>query len=111
MTLALAQVIRGETGFTSYDAAFRDVLGARPTLRHVVDVDAHEGPVYVADEDALYFTTVPRRGQVLIKRLALGEWGLGRNRSRSLGPSGRHLCGKRHDARTRRVAGGVRAGE
>ena len=77
MTLAQAQVIRGETGFTSYDAAFRSVLGARPTLRHVVDVDAHEGPVYVADEDALYFTTVPRRGQVLIKRLALGEWGLG----------------------------------
>ena len=77
MTLAQAQVIRGETGFTSYDAAFRGVLGARLTLRHVVDVDAHEGPVYVADEDALYFTTVPRRGQVLIKRLGLGEWGLG----------------------------------
>lgn len=77
MTLAQAQVVRGETGFTSYDAAFRLVLGARPTLRHVVDVDAHEGPVYVVDEAALYFTTVPRRGQVLIKRLALGEWGLG----------------------------------
>ena len=26
----------------------------------VVEVDAHEGPVYVAEEDALYFTTVPR---------------------------------------------------
>ena len=77
MTLAQAQVIRGETGFTSYDSSFLGVVGARPTLRHVVDVDAHEGPVYVAAEDALYFTTVPRRGQVMIKRLALGDRGLG----------------------------------
>jgi gluconolactonase len=77
MTLAQAQVIRGETGFTTYDAAFRGVLGARPEMRHVVDVDAHEGPVYVAEEHALYFTTVPRGGQVLIKRLTLGERGLG----------------------------------
>lgn len=41
----------------------------------VVDVDAHEGPVYVSDEEALYFTTVPRGGPdgplVAIKRLAL----------------------------------------
>jgi gluconolactonase len=28
-------------------------------LERVVDVDAHEGPTYVAEEDALYFTTVP----------------------------------------------------
>ncbi|HUO72244.1 MAG TPA: SMP-30/gluconolactonase/LRE family protein [Solirubrobacteraceae bacterium] len=38
----------------------------------VVDVDAHEGPVYVADEDALYVTTLPspdRPGQV--KRVQL----------------------------------------
>jgi len=25
----------------------------------VVEVDAHEGPVYVAGENALYFTTLP----------------------------------------------------
>jgi gluconolactonase len=45
----------------------------------VVDTDAHEGPVYVAGEDALYFTTLPRAGgvpasgspHVAIKRLAL----------------------------------------
>jgi gluconolactonase len=45
----------------------------------VVETDAHEGPVYVPTEDALYFTTVPRPGQipapgfprVAIKRLAL----------------------------------------
>jgi gluconolactonase len=33
--------------------------------------DAHEGPVYAADEGALYFTTVPRGGRVDIRRLAL----------------------------------------
>ncbi len=36
----------------------------------VVEVDAHEGPVYVPDEDALYFTSVPAPG-VAIKRLSL----------------------------------------
>src|SRR5918912_741752 len=35
----------------------------------VVDTDAHEGPVYLADEDALYFTT--SRPDVAIRRLAL----------------------------------------
>ena len=43
-------------------------------LEHVVDVDAHEGPVYVPGEDALYFTSVPRPGpRVDIKRLDLGS--------------------------------------
>ena len=37
--------------------------GDAPRLAHVVDVDAHEGPVYVADEHALYFTIVPRPGR------------------------------------------------
>jgi gluconolactonase len=41
-------------------------------LERVVETDAHEGPVYVAEEDALYFTTVRREG-VSIKRLALAE--------------------------------------
>jgi gluconolactonase len=41
-------------------------------LEHLVDVDAHEGPVYVAGEDALYFSSVPRPGpRVDIKRLDL----------------------------------------
>ena len=52
--------VRDVTGFATYDRAFLVVLGAAPTLVKVLDVDAHEGPVYVADEDALYFTTVPR---------------------------------------------------
>jgi gluconolactonase len=42
------------------------------SLERVADADAHEGPVYAADEDALYFTT-PRRGRVAIKRLDLGR--------------------------------------
>jgi gluconolactonase len=52
---------------------------ADPRLVRVVDTDAHEGPVYAADEDALYFTTLPRHRDVpapgfpeaQIKRLAL----------------------------------------
>jgi gluconolactonase len=43
-------------------------------LEHLVDVDAHEGPVYVPGEDALYFTSVPRPGPCVdIKRLDLGS--------------------------------------
>ena len=43
-------------------------------VEHLVDADAHEGPVYVAGEDALYFTSVPRPGpRVDIKRLDLGS--------------------------------------
>ena len=37
--------------------------GDAPRLARVVDVDAHEGPVYAADEHALYFTSVPRPGR------------------------------------------------
>jgi gluconolactonase len=41
-------------------------------LEKVADVDAHEGPVYVADEHALYFTSLARpRPQVAIRRLDL----------------------------------------
>lgn len=39
-------------------------------LERIAEVDAHEGPVYVAEEDALYFTTVPT-DSVAIKRLDL----------------------------------------
>lgn len=65
--------------FVAHDARFGDVLGPFPQLATVIDTDAHEGPVYVSDEDALYFTSVPRPGTepasrfpaVSIKRLAL----------------------------------------
>ncbi len=64
--------------FHALDQRFDEVAdGGR--LVKVVDVDAHEGPVYVADEDCLYFTTVPAPTdvplpaslRVAIKRLAL----------------------------------------
>lgn len=49
-------------------------LGFPARVEHLVDVDAHEGPVYVSGEDALYFTSVPRPGpRVDIKRLDLGS--------------------------------------
>ena len=65
--------------FVSHDPRFAAVLGDAARLIKVAEVDAHEGPVYAADEDALYFTTLPRPGtspaqgdpQVAIKRLAL----------------------------------------
>jgi len=46
------------------------LLAERTTLTKLAEVDAHEGPVYVADEDALYFTTLPRDLHVAIKRLS-----------------------------------------
>jgi len=61
--------------FVSHDPEFEAVLGDAPRLVRVVETDAHEGPVYVSGEDALYFTTLPRRGSdgpvVAIKRVAL----------------------------------------
>src|SRR3954471_2927365 len=67
MDIAIA---RG-AAFAVHDDAFLDVLASDPLL----ETDAHEGPVYAADEDALYFTTIPRRGpagpRVDIRRLAL----------------------------------------
>ena len=65
--------------FEAHDAEFAAVLGPAPRLLRVVSTDAHEGPVYVPSEDALYFTTLPRPTnlpapgfpQVAIKRLAL----------------------------------------
>jgi len=67
------------SAFEIHVPAFSEVLGDAPRLVRVVATDAHEGPVYVAEEDALYFTTLPQRGEipepgsplVAIKRLAL----------------------------------------
>ncbi len=63
----------------THEAAFAEVLGADPQLVQVLACDAHEGPTYVASEDAFYFTTGPRGEgvaapgfpEVAIKRLAL----------------------------------------
>jgi hypothetical protein len=65
-----------DEAFLSRAPGFDAVLGDHPRLRPVANVDAHKGPVYFADEDALYFTTLPRPGvdrspSVQIKRLLL----------------------------------------
>jgi gluconolactonase len=62
--------------FGSHRPAFAQVLGDAPRLVRVADTDAHEGPVYVTGEGALYFTTLPQRDRsgvprVKIKRIAL----------------------------------------
>jgi gluconolactonase len=68
---------RSSSPYVTHDPAFALVVGDSPRLVRVVDVDAHEGPVYCADEDALYFTTLPCPDaatggrEVAIKRLAL----------------------------------------
>jgi gluconolactonase len=49
-----------EGPFVLYSEEFRAVLGDDPQLEELVVTDAHEGPVYVAALDALFFTTVPR---------------------------------------------------
>jgi sugar lactone lactonase YvrE len=65
--------------FITHDAAFGAVLGEAPRLARVLSTDAHEGPVYIPGEDALYVTTLPTLGQapapghpsVWVKRIAL----------------------------------------
>ena len=53
------------------------MLGAAPRLARVIAVDAHEGPAYAADEDALYFTSLPAAGpgagapRVSVRRIEL----------------------------------------
>jgi gluconolactonase len=67
------------SSFVAYHPEFLAVAGDDPHLHRVVDIDAHEGPVYVANEDALYFTSSPRFGhpasrrdpRVAIRRVAL----------------------------------------
>jgi gluconolactonase len=66
-------------GFEACDPEFEVVLGDNARLELVAETDAHEGPVYIPGQDALYFTTLPRPGNIpapgtpraVIKRLAL----------------------------------------
>ncbi len=58
---------------------FLDVLGNEAEVKRLVNTDAHEGPVYVKAENAVYFTTVPVNVKipiegyknVLIRKLSL----------------------------------------
>jgi gluconolactonase len=69
-----------DTAFVAHAPAFEQVTGEDPRLSRLAEVDAHEGPVYFPDEDALYFTSQPKPGidgspSVQIKRLALEDPG------------------------------------
>ncbi len=76
-----------------------DVITDVPRLMLVAETSAHEGPVYAADEDALYFTTTPVPGdppRVDIRRLDLASGALTTVRpdanvanGMALGPDGR----------------------
>ena len=60
-----------DPAFVAHDRRFRRVVGGDARLVRVVDVNAHEGPVYSPGEDALYFTTVPKRDGRGIPRVAI----------------------------------------
>jgi gluconolactonase len=50
--------------FIAYSPEFHEVTGGKPKFYTVMETNAHEGPVYVKDEQALYFTTVPANSNV-----------------------------------------------
>jgi gluconolactonase len=70
--------------FLEADAGFAAVTGAHPWLSVLARCDAHEGPTYLARDDALYVTTRPggRPRAALVKRIALDgdRVGLGADR-------------------------------
>jgi hypothetical protein len=53
---------RPDSAFVSHDELFCELRGEGARLELVLEADAHEGPVYAADEDALCFTTLPKHG-------------------------------------------------
>lgn len=62
-------------------------------LEKVIDVDAHEGPVYVEDEHALYFTTLPKPGPLVsIERLDLNTLEVSTVREDANGANGMTLA-------------------
>lgn len=75
--------------FIAHSDEFREVTGPKPRFYTVIQTDAHEGPVYVAGENALYFTTVPAGTDVPLagsKRVAIRRVALGGGRY-PLGPA------------------------
>jgi len=71
----------GSNIFIVYSSEFKAAVGDAPLLVKVVEIDAHEGPVYIPEEDALCFTTLPKPTNiplpgfhsVAIKQLALNN--------------------------------------
>ena len=53
-----------DSHFIIHSEEFRSVLGKHPRFYTVIETNAHEGPVYVKEEDALYFTTVPEANNI-----------------------------------------------
>jgi gluconolactonase len=62
-------VLPTTSAFELHEREFEVVIGPEPQLIKVADVDAHEGPVYVRGEHALYFTSLPP--DAMVKRLDL----------------------------------------
>jgi gluconolactonase len=80
-----------DASFESHNATFAAVLGDAPRLEHVVDTDAHEGPVYVAQEHSLYFTSLPDGHDVAIRRLDLRSRAVTTVRTHANGANGMTL--------------------
>ena len=105
-------------GFEVYDPEGQALLGDAARLRLVAETDAHEGPVYVPGEDALYFTTLPQprntptpgTPHAVIKRLALDGLSFPVDPSRVSVLPGPRAHAQRHDPRPRREPGGLRTG-
>jgi gluconolactonase len=59
--------------FAVYRDSFHEILGTDFQRPELIETNAHEGPVYVAAEHALYFTTVPEPGpeNIAVMRLQL----------------------------------------
>jgi gluconolactonase len=57
--MARARRLKDNEPFVIYSDAFLDVIGRDPGYKTIPNVNAHEGPVYVRGENALYFTTAP----------------------------------------------------
>jgi gluconolactonase len=77
-TVAELRTSARDKALLAHDDEFAAVLGDSPRLVRVAGTDAHEGPIYVPGEDALYFTTLPKKRDVppgaplvSIKRVAL----------------------------------------
>ena len=71
--MAQAPGTRNSATFAVYREKFRKLLGKNFQRPVLIETNAHEGPVYVKSEHALYFTTVPEPGpkNIAIMRLQL----------------------------------------
>jgi gluconolactonase len=63
--------MRTTAAFEIHEREFEAALGDSPELVRIADAEAHEGPVYVRREHALYFTSLPPEARV--RRLDLGS--------------------------------------